>query len=209
MSGAKQMQMLPHRCTTWYNYAITIPSCPMACIENAKQVQLFWLLLKMAKGKDLSHSDVLDNIPHRDYRNAEGKRRGRMVFLSHCQDPLKLFWCHMVALLRHFMSFLTLIHHLSVAWLYYLLQPLRSTITALIWQSVALICIRLHARRGKHSLIGSIIPCRWQGKKTWVGDINTICLLKHSLIIDWLLVWWHPFVLWDVIFNCTIFPHYH
>lgn len=49
------------------------------------------------------------------------------------------------------------------------------------WQSVAVICIRLHAHRGKLSLMGSIILCRWQGKKMswehkkWSASPNTDC----------------------------------
>lgn len=79
----------------------------------------------------------------------------------------------------------TLQHYRYTTWLCYLLQLLHSTITALIWQSVALICIRLHAHRGKLSLMGSIILCRWQEKKTWVGDTKVICLLKYSLVIGY------------------------
>lgn len=53
----------------------------------------------------------------------------------------------------------------TVGWLYYLLQQLHGSIAAVIWQSVALICIRLHAQRGKLSLMSSIILCRWQKRK--------------------------------------------
>lgn len=53
----------------------------------------------------------------------------------------------------------------TVSWLCYLLQQLHGSITAVIWQSVALICIRLHAHRGKLSLMSSIILCRWQKRK--------------------------------------------
>lgn len=48
------------------------------------------------------------------------------------------------------------------------MQP-PSTNTVLIWQSVGLICIKLQAHRGKLSLMGRIILCRWLGKKDVPG----------------------------------------
>lgn len=60
----------------------------------------------------------------------------------------------------------------TVGWPSYLLQQLHGSITAVIWQSVALICIRLHAHRGKLSLMRSIILCRWQGRKHELGTLK-------------------------------------